>query len=61
MHLAFLEVWMWFIFQLDCLILSGFMRVFKFSSRFSVLHDMILRLAISKIVEDSVNFTLDLS
>lgn len=52
---------MWFIFQLDCLILSGFMRVFGFSSRFSVLQDMILQLAISKIVEDSVNFTLDLS
>lgn len=52
---------MWFIFQLDCLILSGLMRVFGFSSRFSVLQDMILQLANSKIVEDSVNFTLDLS
>lgn len=60
-HLAFLEVWMWFIFQLNCLILSRFMRVFGFSSRFSVLQDMILQLAISKIVEGSVNFTLDLS
>lgn len=51
---------MWFIFQLDCLILSGFMWVFGFSSRFSVLQDMILQFAISKVVEDSVNFTLDL-
>ena len=29
LNLAYLEVWMWFIFQLDCLILSGFMRVFE--------------------------------
>ena len=52
---------MWFINRLKCLILSGIMRVFVFSSRFPVLQDMILQLAISKIVDDSVNFTLDLS